>query len=78
MPDARRKIFLYRLPSLLGAIGAVLEFTLLRRLYERDHLSQVLATFALILIANESVRMIWGPQQMMLNAPAALDRKSVV
>ena len=55
-----------------GAIGAVLEFTLLRRLYERDHLSQVLATFALILIANESVRMFWGPQQMMLNAPAAL------
>jgi branched-chain amino acid transport system permease protein len=55
-----------------GLIGAVLEITLLRRLYERDHLSQVLATFALILIANESVRMIWGPQQMMLNAPAAL------
>lgn len=41
-------------------IGMVLEVSLFRRLYRRDHLSQVLATFALILICNESVRMIWG------------------
>jgi branched-chain amino acid transport system permease protein len=55
-----------------AAIGALLEFTLLRRLYQRDHLSQVLATFALILISNELVRMIWGPQPIALDAPAAL------
>ncbi len=53
-------------------IGALLEFTLLRQLYRRDHLSQVLATFALILISNEAVRMIWGPQPVALDAPAAL------
>jgi branched-chain amino acid transport system permease protein len=53
-------------------IGAVLEITLLRKLYERDHLTQVLATFALILIANELVRMVWGAQPIMLNAPAGL------
>ena len=53
-------------------IGAALEVTLLRKLYERDHLTQVLATFALILIANEAVRMIWGPQSILLNAPAGL------
>ena len=50
----------------------LLEVTLLRRLYRRDHLSQVLATFALILICNEVVRMIWGSQPIMLNMPAAL------
>jgi branched-chain amino acid transport system permease protein len=55
-----------------AAIGASLEFTLLRQLYQRDHLSQVLATFALILISNELVRMIWGPQPVALDAPAAL------
>ena len=54
-----------------AAIGMLLEMSLLRRLYGRDHLSQVLATFALILIANELVRMVWGPQ-VALNAPAAL------
>lgn len=45
-----------------AAIGMLLETTVLRTLYQRDHLSQVLATFALILIGNEAVRMIWGPQ----------------
>ena len=54
-----------------AAVGMVLETTLLRSLYTRDHLSQVLATFALILILNESVRMIWG-SDLSLRAPDAL------
>jgi len=54
-----------------GLFGMVLESTLLRSLYARDHLSQVLATFALILIINEGVRMIWGTD-MALPTPAAL------
>jgi branched-chain amino acid transport system permease protein len=53
-------------------IGMTLEVALLRRLYERDHLSQVLATFALILIADELTRMIWGPQALLLNVPPVL------
>jgi branched-chain amino acid transport system permease protein len=56
----------------MAVVGALLEVVLLRHLYRRDHLSQVLATFALILIGNELVRMIWGPQPLMLNPPAAL------
>jgi branched-chain amino acid transport system permease protein len=53
-------------------VGLLLEVSLFRRLYRRDHLSQVLATFALILIANEAVRAIWGPAAIMLNPPEAL------
>ncbi|KQV47407.1 ABC transporter permease [Pelomonas sp. Root1217] len=53
-------------------LGMALEVTLLRRLYARDHLSQVLATFALILMLNEGVRILWGDQPLMLNTPAAL------
>jgi branched-chain amino acid transport system permease protein len=56
---------------LTAIVGMVLEASLLRTLYTRDHLSQVLATFALILILNESVRMIWG-SDLPLSAPAAL------
>lgn len=52
-------------------IGMALEVSLFRRLYRRDHLSQVLATFALILICNELVRLIWGAQPIPLNTPAA-------
>ena len=53
-------------------LGLLLELSLFRQLYKRDHLSQVLATFALILIANEAVRIIWGAQPVMLNPPDAL------
>ena len=53
-------------------VGAVLEVSLLRRLYGRDHLTQVLATFAIILIANEVVRIVWGSQPIMLNPPREL------
>jgi branched-chain amino acid transport system permease protein len=53
-------------------IGMLLEVSVLRTLYQRDHLSQVLATFALLLIANELVRMIFGAQALQLNAPESL------
>jgi branched-subunit amino acid ABC-type transport system permease component len=54
-----------------AVLGLVLELALFRQLYKRDHLSQVLATFALILIANETVRIIWGPAALMLNPRGA-------
>ena len=54
-----------------AAIGMLLEVTVLRTLYARDHLSQVLATFALILILNEAVRLVFGNDRP-LSAPAAL------
>jgi branched-chain amino acid transport system permease protein len=53
-------------------LGAVLELIVFRRLYRRDHMSQVLATFALILIFNDAARMIWGAQPLMLNVPPLL------
>ena len=55
-----------------AGLGLLLELSLFRRLYQRDHLAQVLATFALILIANETVRSLWGPAALMLNPPDAL------
>ncbi len=57
---------------LVALIGAIIEVMVLRRLYHRDHLDQVLATFALILFFNESIRMIWGPQAHFMPIPAAL------
>jgi branched-chain amino acid transport system permease protein len=52
-------------------LGMILEVSVLRTLYARDHLSQVLATFALILILNELVRLAWGSDAA-LPMPAAL------
>ncbi|MGL4413996.1 branched-chain amino acid ABC transporter permease [Roseinatronobacter monicus] len=55
-----------------AAAGALIEMVVIRRLYARDHLDQVLATFALILILSEGVRMIFGPFPLYLNVPDAL------
>ena len=53
-------------------LGMLMELTVLRRLYQRDHLSQVLGTFAILLMGNEAVRMVWGSQPIALNPPDAL------
>ncbi|MCI2807640.1 branched-chain amino acid ABC transporter permease [Eoetvoesiella caeni] len=55
-------------------VGIVLEVLVFRRLYHRNHMSQVLATFALILIFNESARLIWGEQPLRLSTPDILSQ----
>ena len=55
-----------------AVFGILLEVGILRRLYARDHLSQVLGTFAILLMCNETVRLIWGAQPVTLNPPEAL------
>src|SRR3546814_4763564 len=55
-----------------AAAGALVEILVIRRLYARDHLDQVLATFALILIFSELVRWGFGDRPLYLDIPAAL------
>ncbi|MDD9720611.1 branched-chain amino acid ABC transporter permease [Sulfitobacter sp. PR48] len=52
--------------------GALIELTVIRRLYARDHLDQVLATFALILIFSEATRWVFGSFPLFLDTPAFL------
>lgn len=52
-----------------AAAGALVEVTVIRRLYDRDHLDQVLATFALILIFSEGTRWIFGSFPLFLDVP---------
>ena len=55
-----------------GLTGMAIEFVALRRLYGRDHLDQVLATFGVILTFNELTKIIWGAQALFLATPQAL------
>lgn len=55
-----------------AAAGVAIETLVMRRLYARDHLDQVLATFALILIFNESVTLLFGRQPLFVAVPEAL------
>ena len=53
-------------------LGVVVEAVVVRRLYARDHLDQVLATFGLILFFNELVRAVWGPAGKSIAVPSFL------
>jgi branched-chain amino acid transport system permease protein len=55
-------------------VGMVVEVVVMRRMYGRDHLDHVLATFGLILFFDELVRLIWGPGGLSLPLPSWLNR----
>jgi len=55
------------------AIGAALEYVAVSRLYRRDHLDHVLATFGMVMFFNELARMIWGSQPYFVSLPASLE-----
>jgi branched-chain amino acid transport system permease protein len=59
------------LPSAL-VIGLVLEFLVFRHLYDRDHLQQVLATFGVILVLNQGVKLLFGASPLQVPTPDAL------
>jgi branched-chain amino acid transport system permease protein len=53
-------------------IGLLLEVSIVSRLYRRDHLDHVLATFGLVMFFNELVRLVWGPQPLFVQVPEVL------
>ncbi|MFV1593343.1 branched-chain amino acid ABC transporter permease [Phaeobacter sp. JH20_36] len=55
-----------------AAAGALVELLVIRKLYDRDHLDQVLATFALILIFSEGTRWVFGSFPLFLDVPSYL------
>ncbi len=55
-----------------AAVGLVMETLVMRRLYRRDHLDQVLGTFGLMLICNELVVILWGREPLLASMPAWL------
>jgi branched-chain amino acid transport system permease protein len=55
-----------------AAAGALTELLVIRRLYARNHLDQVLATFALVLIFSEGTRWLFGSFPLYLDIPPLL------
>ena len=53
-------------------VGVLVETTVFRSLYRRDHIDQVLATFGLTLTFNEIVRLIWGDSGLYAAVPPFL------
>lgn len=53
-------------------VGLALEWLVFRHLYRRDHLSQVLATFGVILTVDEATRALWGSAPQIVLEPSGL------
>ncbi len=48
-----------------GAIGALVEVVVLRRIYRAPELFQLLATFALVLVIKDAALWLWGPEDLL-------------
>ena len=57
----------------VGLLGAVIERLLLRHLYNRPELYQLLFTYALVLILGDVAKILWGTQQLSVSRPQLLD-----
>ncbi|MDM0033780.1 branched-chain amino acid ABC transporter permease [Variovorax sp. J22P271] len=69
----------FLLAIVAGAAGLFVLAVLLDRiafsaLHRRDHLDQVLATFGLVLFANEAVRFFWGSAPLFMDVPGWLSQ----
>jgi branched-chain amino acid transport system permease protein len=49
----------------VGALGALVEVVLLRRIYRAPELLQLLATFALVLVIKDFALWAWGPEDLL-------------
>jgi len=58
--------------ALMVLIGLLLEASLIKRLYDRDHLHQVLLTYGLILMFEETRSLLWGDDVHGLQIPQLL------
>lgn len=63
---------LFIAPLIVALIAIVIDRLILRFVYDREITDSLLLTFALLLIINESVRLIWGPGIHVIDPPAAL------
>jgi branched-chain amino acid transport system permease protein len=57
----------------VAVLGAVIERVLLRHLYGREELYQLLLTYALVLILGDAAKAIWGTRQLSVSRPPLLD-----
>lgn len=59
-------------PVVVALFGGLIERFLLRRLYGREELTQLLFTYALVLILGDFIRIFWGIEQLSVSRPPVL------
>jgi branched-chain amino acid transport system permease protein len=59
-------------PIAMAAMGIVMEFLFMRRLYRRGHMDQVLLTFGFTFVFFDIVQSVWGRTVLRVPTPASL------
>jgi branched-chain amino acid transport system permease protein len=74
LPERALSFWIALLLAPLGValLGGVIEVALLRRVYHRDPLMQLILTFGLILVIGTLVLLVWGPDNKSVSRPEAL------
>src|SRR5215471_8822188 len=74
LAPALHSFWLAVLAAALGValLGGLIERLLLRHIYGREELYQLLLTYALVLILGDAAKMIWGTQQLSVSRPPLL------
>jgi branched-chain amino acid transport system permease protein len=49
----------------VGAVGLLIELSVLRRIYQAPELFQLVATFALVLVIKDATLWLWGPEDLL-------------
>jgi len=57
---------------LVALVGGIIERTIIRPIYDQDHIFQLLLTFALVLVLDNGVRLFWGTDFRSVQVPELL------
>ena len=57
----------------IAILGGIVERLLLRHLYGKEELYQLLFTYALVLILSDAAKVLWGTQQQSVSRPPGLE-----
>jgi branched-chain amino acid transport system permease protein len=57
---------------LVAIVGGFIEIVLIRRIYDHSHIYQLLLTFALVLMIDNGVRILWGTEFRSISVPGGL------
>jgi branched-chain amino acid transport system permease protein len=50
---------------MVGALGAMIEVSILRRIYAAPELLQLITTFGIVLVIKDAVLYVWGPEDLL-------------
>lgn len=59
-------------PLAIALLGGIVERFLLSRLYDHEQISQLLFTYALVLLLSDLAKIVWGIEQLSVSRPAIL------